>query len=369
MLRAQDPAWRWSAMAFAVAAMVATGPARAEARCHPNPDEAEEAGLWLLNWSDYMDPTLLAAFEAACGVPVHELYFENDVARDRIMTETDGGRGIDLLIIDDLTLSAYIDHGWVARLDPAEIPNRSQLDPRWLALRPQYADYAVPYLWGTFGIAYRADLVAQPITSWRQIFEPAGELDGRIVMVTDPHDLVGPALMALGYSFNATSEAELSAAAALLERQRPHLFAYGYLALTAESTLVTGQVVAATVYSGEALTLRQFSDNIRYVTPEEGSLIWLDYIAVAQASAKKDMAMQFINFLNEPENAARLAQYAYFATPNAGAEALLPEDFLNDETVYPPAEVLARSTFHDVGMSPGALRARAEIVASLIGHR
>jgi len=67
-----------------------------------------------------------------------------------------------------------------------------------------------------------------------------------------------------------------------------------------------------------------------------------------QASKKKKMAEKFINFLHEPENAAQLAQFVYYATPNNAAEKLLPKEFLADPTIYPSKEVINRSEFNTV---------------------
>ncbi len=332
-------------------------------------DNTDGTVLRLLNWSEYMDPDLLDAFQQETGIRVEELYFENDLARDQMVLETDGGRGFDLFVLDDQILPFYIERGWLARLERDQIPNLSNIDPHWRTLGPQFEDYAVPYFWGTLGVAYRADLIAEPITAWRQLLEPTEELRGRIVMLTDPYDLVGSALFALGHAYNTGVDAELAAAAALLDRQRPHLYAYGYVALTEDADLVTGDVYAATMYSGEALYLQQYNEHIRYVIPEEGSRIWVDYIAVAAASDQKEAAMRFVDFLNEPENAVQLAQYVYFASPNMAAEALLPDEFLADPVIYPPADVLERCVFYDAAMPAAAIRARTEIVADLTRQR
>ncbi len=63
------------------------------------------------------------------------------------------------------------------------------------------------------------------------------------------------------------------------------------------------------MYNGGALMLQQYHDDIAFVLPKEGSNIGVDYISVLSASTNKAAAKQFINFLNEPEIAARLAQF------------------------------------------------------------
>lgn len=64
---------------------------------------------------------------------------------------------------------------------------------------------------------------------------------------------------------------------------------------------------------------------------------------VLQGAKNKDIAYAFIDLLNEPEHAAQLAQFVYYATPNKAAELLLPDEFLKDPVIYPSEEVLSRS--------------------------
>ena len=61
-----------------------------------------------------------------------------------------------------------------------------------------------------------------------------------------------------------------------------------------------------------------------------------------EKSEKKGLARAFVDFLNEPENAAKVAEYAYSASPNKAAENVLPAEFLANPVIYPPADILAR---------------------------
>ncbi|MBU3983769.1 MAG: extracellular solute-binding protein [Proteobacteria bacterium] len=79
------------------------------------------------------------------------------------------------------------------------------------------------------------------------------------------------------------------------------------------SQLVKGDILMAMVYNGDALMLQEFNKNIVFVFPEEGSNLWLDNLVIMESSPKKDLARAFINFLNEPENAARLAERIFQA--------------------------------------------------------
>ena len=99
----------------------------------------------------------------------------------------------------------------------------------------------------------------------------------------------------------------------------------------------------ALAYNGDALVLREYSDQIEYIVPKEGTFIWADYIAILEASTKKPAAHAFINYINSPEVAAKLAETLNYASPNLTANSLLSKEFLNDPLIYPPKEVIKKS--------------------------
>jgi spermidine/putrescine transport system substrate-binding protein len=303
----------------------------ATAAAKPSP----KGKLVILNCSEYMDQEVVEKFEQQFNAEVSEVYFESDDLRDDMMLET-SATGYDLVLINGISVDKYAKRGWIAPLDEAKLPNLKHVDDHWRDAFDSARDYTVPYFWGTMGIAYRADLIEQPPTSWMDLFRPAEELHGKIGMVENSRDLIGMALKALGHSANSSDPAALKAAEKLLLEQKPYVHTYNYLALNEHSALV----------SGDALMVQELDENIEYVLPEEGGNIWVDYLAVLEGSRNKDLAWAFINFLNEPEHAAQLAEFVYYATPNTAAEKLLPQEFLEEPVIYPSAESLAKSEFY-----------------------
>lgn len=324
----------------------------------------EQRELVLLNWSEYIDPELVQAFEKQHGVKVREVYYDSDEERDKMMIDSDG-EGYDLVLVDGTTLKSYVRRGWIAPLNSEDLPNLRHIERRWRTAHEYAESHAVPYFWGTLGIAYRSDLVSQPLTSWRQLFMPAEQLRGRIAVINDTRDLVGMTLRSLGHSLNTDNEDALAAAEILLQGQRPYVGRYDYISLDEESPLVTGDIWVAMVYSGDALMVQEHNENIRYVIPTEGTGLWVDYLAVLESSSNQDLATAFIDFLNEPQNAAQLAQYVYYPTPNKAAERLLPAEFLEDEFIYPDEATLERSEFF-AELPARALRSYAGILARVI---
>ncbi len=301
--------------------------------------------LVIITWSDYIDPELIEKFEARYNAKVKFSYFESDELRDDLLVDTEG-EGYDVILTNGSSIKLYAMRGWLAPITEQDVPQKKYIDPRWASAFPYAEEYAVPYFWGTVGIAYRKDLVEQDISRWKDLLDPAPELQGNIVMVKDIRDLMSVALKSLGQSINSTEIKMLEQAENLLIKQKPHVKDYSYVAVTEGSSLVKGDALAALAYSGDALMLAEYDENIAYVVPEEGTNIWIDYLVVSKASKRQKLAMDFINFINEAENAAQLAEYVYYASPNLAAVEHLPEDFLNDPVIYPSQAVIDNSEFY-----------------------
>ena len=312
--------------------------------------------LVILNWSEYLDPELARKFEQLHNVKIREVYFESDDSRDEMLLET-SGMGYDIAIVNGAMVETYRKRDWLASVKAEQVPNLKHVNDYWLNAYPGVQDHAVPFFWGTLGIAYRADLVKEPPVSWMDLFKPAKQLSGKIAMVDSQRDATGMALKALGYSANSVDSREIGEAIQLLLEQKPHVKTYTYLALTEESAMVSGEIAMAMIFSGDALMLQEHHDEIEYVVPGEGGNIWTDYLTVMKGSNNKDLAYAFMDFMNKPENAAQMAEFVYYATPNTSAEKFLPAEFLEDPVIYPSKEVLARSEAYKP-LPPRAVKTR-----------
>jgi spermidine/putrescine-binding protein len=146
----------------------------------------------------------------------------------------------------------------------------------------------------------------------------------------------------LGYDINTTDEAQLNEAKDALIRAKAGLA--GYDSDTYEDLVAAGENLMAHGWNGDFLVAQEDNENVAFVVPEEGGVIWVDNICIpAAASPEEKLAGEmFINFLLRPDISAMLSNYNYYASPNAAAEELLDEEFLNDPTVYPPAEVISK---------------------------
>ena len=118
----------------------------------------------------------------------------------------------------------------------------------------------------------------------------------------------------------------------------------GYDSDTYEDLVAAEENLMAHGWNGDFLVAQEDNENVAFVVPEEGGVIWVDNICIpAAASPEEKLAAEmFIDFLLRPDIGAMLSEFNYYASPNAAAEELPDEEFLSDPTVYPPEEVISK---------------------------
>ena len=347
------PAAKWAVMVL----VVATGVPRQGLA-------TDQPVLRILNWEDYLNPELAAEFGRQRHVRVEETYFESDTERDRRLAGS-GAAGFDLVIVDQAQLPVYRDRGWIAPLETALVPGLRHYDPRWRRVVDGSATHAVPFAWGTTGIAYRVDLLKTTPTSWLDLFQPAAGLCGKLMVFDDARELIAAALKATGQSANATEPGAYSRVEQLLKAQRGCVAQYGVPSVGADSEMLGGEIQAAMIYNSNAVQLRERNPNVRFVLPKDGGLIWVDYLAVLSASKQKSLAFAFLEYLSDPAIAVRQAAFSKAATPNLDARALLPVVEGKDRTIYPSGPAFDKSEMV-VAAPPAIVAIRNQIHAKLV---
>jgi spermidine/putrescine transport system substrate-binding protein len=307
------------------------------------------------NWSEYNDPDILTEFQETYGVKVTmDTYASNE---DLLAKLQGGATGYDVIVPSDFMVSIMINLGLLEPLDYSVIKTIANIDPE--NLKPYYDPdntYSVPYMWGTSGYSYDTSVLGQDLASWKEVFEPRPEVRGKVVMLDDQREVIGAALMYLGYEINETSDDALAKAKQLLLTQKPYVLAYS--SQNNDDLLVAGEALIAHIWTGNALMSQREKPTLRYVIPTEGCTVWQDNLCVPKTAPHKYTAMVFIDFLNRPDIAGRNANYIMYGSPNKAAreQGYIDQEVLNNPGVYPPPEVWKRLQWiKDVG-EEGALK-------------
>lgn len=315
--------------------------------------------LNILSWEDYIAPEVVDAFERQYHAKINIATFDDEDQRDETLLST-RGRGMDIVCVSEAYVMDPSLMSWIAELDSVQLPNLRYVEYPLADALPYASRYAVPYFWGTSGLAYRSDLLDAAPTGWKDLFSLATKFPGKVVQPANMRMLIGIALLAQGKDFNSEQPADLQLASDSLLAQAPYLYGYQTSDLSENNPLATGEALLAPMFSGDMLTIQAFQPGIRFVYPQEGARVWVDYFVVSKESNHSTLAFKFLNFLNDPNVALNNARYLNFATPNTAAKALADDAYRNNPVIFPPPEVLKKAHLI-LPVSTQALRRQTEI--------
>jgi len=310
---------------------------------------ATEGALYMYNWADYVDPENIETFKERFGVT--EFTYDTFASNDELLTKLQGG-ATGLYDVGAPTaefVPAMVEQGFIQKIDWSKVPNQRYINEQFKGLWWDPNDeYQLPKDWGTTGIAVRTKVVQEDVSSWKKFFEVAPKYSGRIVIVDSPGDVFVAPLKALGYSLNSVDPKELEEARKLLLDLAPHVLALD--SDTYDQKLRTEEAVLGLTWTGGVADLRDEEEtkDTKYIIPSDGTLYWMDTWVIFADPPHPEAAHAFLNFIHEPDIQAKETVTNRYATPNDEAKKLVPEEILNDPTVFVPQEVF------DSGLLEGA---------------
>ncbi|MGL4330456.1 MAG: ABC transporter substrate-binding protein, partial [Clostridium sp.] len=302
----------------------------------------------VFNVGDYINPELINKFQLETKIKVvYDTYDSNESMYQKVLTNP--GQ-YDLVVPSDYMVEKMIKNNMLEEIDYSNIPNIVNIDPEYRSLSFDAENkYTVPYMWGTVGIIYDADIVKEPVTSWDILWDD--KYNNKDVLMFDSiRDTFAIALKRLGYSLNTVNPSEIEAAKEDLIKQKKTVGPL-YAGDDVKDKMINGEASIATVWSGDAMYIMGESYlNLKYVVPDEGSNKWFDSMVIPKDAPNKSGAESFINFLCDAENAKENVDYIGYSTPNKAAFDLLEPEIKDNESAYPTDEILDNcEIFTDLG--------------------
>lgn len=308
--------------------------------------------LNLYGWSEYIPQELLDAFGKQYGLKVnYDTYASNEELLAKLQA---GASQYDVIIPSDYTVGIMIAQGMLEPIDVAQIPNFANVDDQFK--NPSYDPgnkYTVPYQWGSVAIAVNTDKVTKPITKYADLWDPA--FKGKLVVLDDEREIIGMALLTLGYDKNSVDPAQLEAAKKKLLELTPNIKLYD--SDSPKTALLSGEAVAGVVWNGEAALAHQENSKMAYVLPEEGMGLWVDNLAVPKGAPHKDAAIAFLNWVLKPDMSVLITKaFPYSSVNKAALELLKTSDpaaykaYMDYPATNPPADAVKNAKLvKDVG--------------------
>ncbi len=327
--------------------------------------------LNVYNWSDYIGETTVEDFQKETGISVrYDVYDSNETLEAKLMA---GNTGYDLVVPSGSYLGRQIQAGIYQKLDKSKLPNWKNLDPQILEALNTFDpgnEYGVPYFWGTVGIGYNVDKVKErlgenaPVDSLDLLFKPenAAKLqDCGIAMLDAPSDMFQTVLKYIGKDPHSTAEADYAEVAKTFAAIRPYVKYFHSSQYI--NDLANGELCAVVGWSGDVFIAAYRAEEagtntvIDYRIPKEGTLLWVDSLAIPKDAKNVDNALKFIDYLLDPQVAANGVNYVSYASPNTAALELVDPEIKENPAIYPTDEV-KKNLFPDMQVGPELERLR-----------
>ncbi len=297
--------------------------------------QKSEQKLNVFVWPDYITEEIAQGFGEETGIQaVVTTYDSNESLLARLQA---GATGYDVIMPSDYMASIMIQQGLLEPLDKANIPNLKLVT----RFRNAYFDpemrHAVPYDWGTAGIAYDSAIYPNLPQTWAVFWDESYR--GRTSMLDDMRETLGATLKLLGYSVNTRSLDQLEAAKQKLIEAKPLLKRFDS---QAAEVLLAGDAAIAHAWSGDAFRAATEKASIRYFVPKEGSTVFIDTICIPKGAPHKKVAEQFINYMLKPEVAAKFTNHAQYATTVDTAREFVDSALRDNPIIYLPEETFDR---------------------------
>lgn len=319
--------------------------------------------LIISNWDGYMAPDAVEDFASGTGHAAElVLHGTNEEIMGKLIAS--GGAGYDVVFVSSPFAEILHNLGLAETLDHERIPNMANLYPQAMELAHDPGNsFSVPYAWGTTGLCYRTDLVADAPTSWNDLLSPAADLAGKVTMLATDRWLLAAGMLANGLSINETDADALAQVRDSLIAAKSTLLAYDDTTFYAK--LVSGEASLVHAWDGWCNYAIADNENVVYMIPEEGTDLWVDTIVILAASENKDAAYDFVNYILDAENHGWAAENILYKVPNAPAMAALDPELI---AAFPnmgmsPQEMFVFEQLRDVGE---AQRAYSRLVTEIM---
>ncbi|MFN3581964.1 MAG: extracellular solute-binding protein [Pseudomonas sp.] len=289
---------------------------------------AEE--LRLLTWGGYAPEDVVSQFEEQTGIKVLVTLSNNEDMISKLRAT--GGAGFDLAQpSQDRVTSAQQEYRIYKPMDLDKIESERFIASMLAATRDNTSIgdevYGVPHVWGTTGLIVH-ESVAEQVTDFADLCKP--ELAGRVSYRLRRPILIGMAFSMgedpfAAYNDQAAYEGIMTRVQRKLIECKPNVKTYWSGGDELINLVASGEVVAAKGWDAGGWKLQAENPAIRFVAPDSGALGWIDTFVLPRRGRNDDAAYQWINFVMQPEIAARITQSAGNFTASKGAEAFVDE--------------------------------------------
>ena len=264
----------------------------------------DKGELNLYTWDGMFPQEILDGFEKETGIRINYSNFDYDEDMLAKLEETRGS-DYDLVIADDYIIELAIQESLAQKLDTSRISTYDNLNPVFIPL-----------------IVYDPGLTDVKITGYEDLWNPA--LENNVALTANYRVIDGITLKTMGESFNTEDLDVIRAAGEKLLSLAPNIRVINDN--NTQDYLISGEVAAAFLYTSQVSAALQARPDLEVVYPKEGLGFGIMAGFIPSQAPNADAAYAFLDYINDPENAAKCYEYIGYYCTNKAAEEYISDD-------------------------------------------
>jgi spermidine/putrescine transport system substrate-binding protein len=301
----------------------------------PDSGAAGERRLVISNYPIYIDPSedgvpgSVERFRKQTGIAVTYREDLNDAQAffAKVQPDLAAGRPIaqDLVVVPYWLAERLIRLGWVEPLPLEQVPNARNLvpslrNPSW---DPQQR-YSLPWQSGIAGIAYNLEVTGRELKGVDDLYAP--DLRGKVGFLTEMRDTLGLLMLADGQDLSRPTWDTAQASFDRMQKARESGQIRAFTGNDYQDDLLAGNFAACIAWSGDVAQLVLEQPKLRCLVPETGGVLWADVMVMPRGARNRQAVAEWLNWVYDPENAARIAASVQYISPVQGVQEILAAD-------------------------------------------
>ena len=308
-----------------------------------------EIGNWTFsNWPLYIDKKVIKQFNQQFGGKAKYVEEINDnfefygKVRQQLQAKQPIGR--DIVTLTDYMAARWVRLGYVEPIDKKNVPNAANMTDNLKSINydPE-RNFSMPWQSGAIGLGYNIKKTGRELKSVKDLFDP--KFKGRVTMLSEAYDSANTVLLGDGVDASKANIDQILGAIDKIDKANRDGQFRRFTGNDYTTDLAKGNVWVSLAYSGDLIQLQSDNPDLRFAYPEEGAMLFTDNMMMPAKVQHPYAAETMMNYVYDPEVAAKIAAYVNYISPVKGVkEILLKQDpkLANNPLIFPPEEIAAK---------------------------
>lgn len=291
--------------------------------------EENNKELVLYTWEGLFPQEVLDDFEKEKGIRIINSNFDSNETMLEKVQQSDG-KDYDVVIGDDYIIEQVVKNGLAKELDKSKLSNYGNINPLY---QSQFYDpdnkYTIPHGAGIPLIVYDPEQVDFEITGYEDLWN--SKLEDKIATIASYRAVEGMVLLTMGKSMNEEDPTVIKEAGEKLVSLAPNIRMIQDT--NTQNALLNGEASVAILYTSQVIAALQENPDLKLVYPKEGLGFGIMNFFIPKNAPDTEEAYEFLNYILEPEVAAKCFDFVGYYCTNKAADDLVNPDLVVPDSV------------------------------------